>query len=127
MFELRTIAVIPDGAFSAFVVNGRPFAVTCEHTFDDGRPIIGNGVYRCRKTFFNRGQYESFEILVPGHDRVLFHKGNTEVDSRGCVLIGAGFTVIDGHAAIADSAKGFAEFWNLAKYFDAFDLVVSGR
>lgn len=127
MFALKTVAIREDGCFSVMLVDGRPFAVTCERTFDNLRPVIGNGIYRCAKTAFTRGGYSTFEIKLPGHTRVLFHRGNVELDSEGCVLIGSSFGLIGGVTAIQDSKDGFYAFWNLASAVDEFDLVVSGR
>src|ERR1041385_8649530 len=127
MFALKTVAIRADGCFSALLCDGRPFAVTCERTFDNLRPVIGNGLYRCTKTLFARGQYETFEIAVPGHTRVLLHRGNVEPDSEGCILVGKSFGLINGKTAVLDSKAGFDEFWKLASPFDAFDLLVSGR
>lgn len=126
-FQLATVAVRTDGAFSAFLYEGRPFAVTCERTFENLRTVIGNGRFKCRKTRYHRGGYDTFEIMVPGHSRVLFHRGNTELDSLGCVLVAESFSLLDGVTGIGDSRGGFNEFWNLAKGVDEFDLVVSGR
>ena len=126
-FELKTVAVIGSGAFSVLLWRGIPFAVTCERTFEDVRPVIGNGVYRCKRDRYNKGGYETFEIIVPGHDRVLFHRGNTEQDSKACVLIAESFAQFEGSPGIADSKGGFAEFMKLAEGLDEFDLTVSGR
>lgn len=107
--------------------NGRPFAVTCERTFDDGRPVIGNGVYKCRRSVFHRGGYPTFEIIVPGHTRVLFHRGNVETESEACVLVAEAFSLLNGVTAVTDSRGGFREFMELAGNAAAFDLIVSGR
>lgn len=141
LFELRTVAVREDGAFSVFLHHpdgyepnrGRPFAVTLERTFETPAPVVAirtvieNGTVRCTKDKFNRGGYETFLLHVPGHDRVLFHRGNVETDSAGCVLVAESFAVIAGNVAVAQSRDGFDEFWSLAKDLDEFFLVVSGR
>ena len=126
-FQLRTVAVRDEGCFSAICYQGRPFAVSLERTFADGRPVIGNGVYRCERTFFNRGGYATFEIMVPGHSRVLFHRGNVETDSEACILVAESFAMFNNIAGIADSKHGFEEFMALAGGLDEFDLEVSGR
>lgn len=113
----------------------RPFAVALERTFADlrgtppapERPVLGNGRFPCKKTKYHRGGYVTFEILVPGHSRILFHRLNWEDQSEGCVGIGESFAVLDGRTAIGDSKGGFDEFWSLVKDLDEFDLVVSGR
>lgn len=127
MLELKTVAVRPDGCFSVLLWNGQPFAVSVERTFEDGKPIIGNGAYRCVKSHFIKGGYDTFEIQVTGHARILFHKGNTEVDSIGCVIVAESFGVLNGETAVLDSKGGFAEFVELTKGLGEFNMVVSGR
>lgn len=64
---------------------------TCE---DDWQPktvtgsCIPAGDYLCTRTVYYKYGYETFLINVPGWQRVLFHPGNTENDTRGCVLVG---------------------------------------
>lgn len=127
MMELKTVALRSDGCFSVLLWDARPFAVTVERTFDDMSTILHGLTYKCRRDFYHHGNYETFEIIVPGHDRVLFHKGNKEVDSMACVCVAESFTRMDGVTAIADSAHGFEEFMNLTAGLDGFDLIVTGR
>lgn len=127
MLEMKTVAVRDDGCFSVLLWDGKPFAVSVERTFENGRPIIHNGVYRCNKSHFHRGGYPTFEIMVPGHSRVLFHKGNTEDDSIGCVIVAESFGQLRGKTAVLDSKGGFAELWALTGHLDGFNMVVSGR
>jgi hypothetical protein len=127
MMELKTVAVRSDGCFGVLLWDTRPFAVTVERTFDDLSTILRNGTYKCRRDFYYHGGYETFEILVPGHDRVLFHKGNKEIDSKACVCVAESFTQMDGVTAISDAKHGFEEFMALTAGLAEFDLVVSGR
>lgn len=126
--QLVTVAVRDDGCFSALLdFTGRPFAVTVEHTFDDGRPIIRNGRYLCKKPQYYKGWYPTFEILVEGHSRILFHKANRETDVIGCIGVAESFGMLGGLTAVLNSNAGFTEFWSLAKDVEEFYLVVSGR
>jgi hypothetical protein len=127
MMELKTVALRSDGAFSVLLWDTRPFAVTVERTFDDMSTVLHGITYRCRRDFYNRGGYATFQIIVPGHDRVLFHKGNKEVDSMACVCVAESFTQMDGVTAISDSKHGFEEFMSLTSGLDEFDLIVTGR
>ena len=125
--HIKTVAVLPEGCFSALLWDGRPFAVTLERTFEDGKPVIGNGQYPCHRGFFHHGGYPTFEIQVAGHTNIKFHKGNWETDSKGCVLIGESFAELNGQMAIADSGHGFNEFMNIVEGLDNFTLLVTGR
>jgi len=125
--ELKTVAKIEEGCFSVLLWDRKPFAVSVERTFPNLQTVIGAGTYRCHRDFYHHGGYETFEVLVPGHDRVLFHKGNKEVDSMACVCIAESFARMDGVTAIADSKHGFDEFMQLASGLDEFELKVTGR
>jgi hypothetical protein len=121
--ELHTVAVLEKGCFSVLKWDGKPIAVSLEHTFEDGRPVIAAGEYWCTRDYYHKGGYETFEIQVVGHDRVLFHIGNTEMDSRGCVLVGERF----GKDGVLDSRSGFAEFMRLTSGLPAFKMRVTNR
>ena len=102
-------------------------AVAVERTFEGGRTVIGNGVFTCKRDFYHKGGYPTFEIEVQGHDRVLFHKGNKETDSTACVIVAESFSVLDGVTAVGDSKGGFGEFMTLTAGVDEFEMEVTGR
>lgn len=136
---LKTVSIRRDGCFSVLKwreegeEDGRPFAVSLERTFEPGeaehgkRIVIPAGVLVCKRTNYIRGGYPTFAIEVPGHTRVLFHKGNREEDSEACVLVAESFTTMGMQAAIGDSKGGFAELMELAKGLNQFEMEVSGR
>lgn len=125
--EVKTVAVLSDGCFSVLLWEGRPFAVSVERTFDSGQPIIQAGMYQCTRSHFNRGGYDTFEIEVQGHDRILFHRGNTEEDSIGCVCIAEKFGILNDKTAVLESVEGFTEFMNKTTGLDSFNMEVTGR
>jgi len=125
-FQIKRVAVLTSGAFGVLLSNGTPFAVTLERTYDPGNTVkIGNGFHECHRSRYNRGNYDTFEISVPGHSRILFHKGNTELHSDGCVLVAESFAMMGDKPGIALSAEGFNEFMKRAADTDSFTLEVS--
>ena len=133
-FELHRVAVRPEGAFGVLLHDGLPFAVTLERTYDElderGRPSskIPVGVHRCTRSFFHRGGYSTFEVHIPGHSRLLFHRGNTEKDSEGCILVAESFGELGAEPAILESVMGFAEFMRRASSVGTeFQLVVTEK
>lgn len=126
MFTLKTVSILPDGCFGVLLHNEVPFAVTLERTYDEGKQIkIPAGIHRCRRSRYNRGNYDTFEIEIEGHSRILFHRGNTELHSEGCILVAESFAMFGDKPGIALSGEGFKEFMDRAGSVDSFMLTVS--
>jgi len=129
-FGLLRVAIRPEGAFGVLLHKGLPFAVTLERTYalpsGPGQLVkIPAGAWRCTKTVYLKGGYDTYEIEVPGHSRLLFHRGNTELHSAGCVLVGESYATFAGQPGIAASEAGFVEFMNRAGNRSEFQLRVT--
>lgn len=108
-------------------------AYTLEHAYSDKgfwAPKIPIGVYICKREIHKiedgKGPFETFRITgIPGYDgppnSLLFHKGNYNRDSKGCVLLGS---YIYGNALV-QSTQAFEKFMALMDGVDAFRLTVS--
>ena len=69
--------------------------------------------------------YFTFEILdVLERTHILFHKGNSEHNTQGCVLIAEEFGKLHGKAAVLASGRGFTEFMYILQDVDEFDLII---
>jgi hypothetical protein len=139
LFTLQRVVVRDAGAFGVLVHNaptGRvPFAVTLERTYPtaaeagvsekyDGQFVkLQRGVHRCERRWFTKGGYFTFEIIQPGHSQILFHRGNIEAHSEGCVLVAESFSAIGDEPGILDGG-GLTEFLKRAAAVDSFDLEV---
>lgn len=116
LFELVRVAVHEDGAFGVLLQDGLPFVLTLERTFGDAdNVVIPPGEHLCRRTVFRKKGYPTYEVLVPGHDRVLIHIGNLEEDSTGCILLGTEFGSLRDKPAVLLSRLAFKEFMRRAK------------
>ena len=128
------VSVQPEGAFGVLLRDGIPFGpVSCERTYPlaDSTPRgpqfvkIPPGRYRCVKTRYHKGKYDTFEVTgVTGHSRLLFHLGNSELDSEGCILLGQRFGMDRGTPKVLQSGLAFGEFMSSMGYRAAFDLEV---
>ncbi len=126
---LQRVAVGPEGAFGVLLRQGEPpFAVTLERTYPregaSEAPKIPAGRWRCTRSFFHRGGYATFEIHVPGFSRLLFHRGNLETDSEGCVLVGERFDRFGWQSGVGQSALAHAELMTMLRGIDECELVV---
>jgi len=129
-FQLKRIAIHEFGAFGVLLKNNIPFAVTLERTFEwndpDGyRVVVPTGMVLCNLSKYYKGGYPTYELQIEGHSRVLFHKGNKEEHSRGCILVAESFHNFGSQPGIANSAGGFKEFMVLTGDVPAFNLEVS--
>ena len=102
---------------------------TLEHAYPqpDGSyaPKLNSGDHTCV-----RGQHRlhnmtedftTFEITeVPGHSNILFHWGNYNSDSEGCVLLGTGLAP----NMLTESREAFKRFMDNLDGVDTFTLTV---
>lgn len=125
---LKRIASNKDGTFGVLIYEGIPFAVTCEREWLDnktGVSCIPNGVYVCKRVMSPKFG-DTFEITgVQDRSHVLFHWGNTQGDSKGCILVAEKFGTLKGHTAVLESrapGEGINEFLSLTKGVYEFSL-----
>jgi hypothetical protein len=120
-----------DGIFSElYNEKGELIAHTLEHSYDK-LPKIPNGQWKCvRGPHRLHGMTEdfiTFEITgIAGHTDLLFHWGNFNKDSEGCVLLGTSeATGADGAQMVTASRPKFAEFMAGLEGVNQFLVVVS--
>jgi hypothetical protein len=89
-FTLKRTEIKETGVFGElFDGQGNLIAFTIEHKFPDG-PIIPEGTFKAIRRMSPHFGFELFCLQnIPGHDFVEIHPGNTQADSRGCILLGA--------------------------------------
>ena len=107
--------------------DGIPFALALERPWlnnQRGVSCIYPGTYRAlrhRSPKFG----ETFWLQdVPGRSEILFHKGNIDDDSRGCILVGEQFNPVKGEDGITASREGFAEFMRLLDGKNEFTIEI---
>lgn len=112
------------GALGVMVVDGIIFCFTLEPDKDEkGKLYIPQGAYYCKR-FHGEKWPNTFEIVVPEHYAVLFHSGNTEADTQGCILLGATTGKLKGNRAVLNSGVTFQSFLDLTKNVDKFNLTI---
>jgi len=126
------------GTFGTLVGLTKSPLYTCEEENHGNAPSIScipAGVYRCVRTHYHGGNYATFVITgVSGRPRILFHRGNSEEDTAGCVLLGVGFgtlmvrdedTGVRGRKlAVLRSVDAFEMFMHKLEGVDEFTLSV---
>jgi hypothetical protein len=122
----------PEGIFSTLTdESGAVIAITLDHAYDSGhgdgsyQPKLRPGTYSCirgtHRLHNMTHDFETFEITgVKGHTNILFHAGNFNKDSDGCVLLGN-----ERHGdMIMNSKVTFSYFMSLQEGVDQFTLTV---
>lgn len=124
---LKRISGTEYGIFSTLTIAGKTF-YTLEHAYPKEKSfspkIEGLGEYQCKRGphTLHSGPIETFEVLgVQGHSGILFHVGNFNKDSEGCILVG----LSKSDKQINESTKAFAEFMELLKGVNEFTLEVT--
>ena len=68
---------------------------------------------------------ETFEVQnVPGRTHILFHSGNTDDNTEGCILIAQHFGKIGKNRAILNSGETWTRFMNKMADFPGFHLTI---
>ena len=120
-FRLLRVSKIESGIFGVLMDSEVPFCVTVEND----KYVFPNGTYTCRRV--NSPRFgNTFEITgIIGRTHILFHKGNWEDDSRGCVILGESFEILMGKNGVASSGHAFKEFLKRLEGVNEFTLIVN--
>lgn len=127
-----------DGIFGQLKsYDGKHLLYTLERAYkqEDGQsevylPKVLKGKYECVRGEHKLADlvpFETFEIMkVPGHFDILFHVGNYNEDSEGCILVGKsmGLKIGGKQKMLTYSKQGFKEFMDYMKEKDTFWLTV---
>lgn len=115
------------GVLGVLVIDGVIFCFTLEPDINDkGKPYIPQGVYHCDRHNGTKWK-NTFSIKVPGRTDILFHAGNIEADSQGCVLLGATTGKLKGERAVLNSGDTFKRFQELTKNDRELKLFIEDR
>lgn len=124
------------GTFGALLYDDIPFALTLERQWLGNRKSVScipAGVYQCLRcsnspdyNFNDSPRFgDTFQVMnVPGRSNILFHAGNLDDDSHGCILIGEKYDKLNGDPGILSSNEGFNEFKELLDKDDEFRLII---
>lgn len=130
--KLSRVEFRPDGIFGLLYNSmGVKIASTLEHSCLSGVTWFAKvppGSYSCVRgthRLHDGVPFETFEVAgVKGHTGILFHPGNWNRDSDGCILLGRDFGRIGDIKMIVDSREAFAAFMKLQAGVDRFSLSV---
>ena len=116
------------GTLGALVVNGAAFCATLELPDRANQANVRRipaDLYTCRRIVSPRF-HETFEVTdVPGRSHILFHKGNTDDDTHGCILLGQYWGILgNAQRAVLNSGATFARFMAAVGPVNQFQLEI---
>ena len=124
LISMKRVATSDAGTFGVIMDEGKPFCVTCELPWKDNAANISSipaGVYEAVRVDSPRFG-NTFEVVnVRGRSHILFHRGNSIKDSKGCILLAEGFGP-DEH--VERSRNAFSEFLDRTQDYSKFILQI---
>ena len=125
--DLRRVGQSNKGTWGVLCYDQVPFALTLEQPWKDNAPEVSSipaGLYLCQRV--NSPHFgDTFEVTgVPGRSHILFHKGNTLADTKGCILVGEEFGGSYDLPMLMDSKHGFDEFKSMLYGRTQFELLI---
>ena len=113
-----------DGALGSLLIDGKLFCSTLEPDANDPERFqIPAGEYICKR-FHGTKWTDTFEIPVEGHTALLFHSGNVEGDTVGCILLARQPSYLGKYRAVLNSGFTFREFLRIMKNEQEFQLII---
>jgi len=126
--ELRRIEETNDGTIGILLFDKIIQCFILENKNMNNEPYVScipTGVYTCRRKISKRFS-ETFEICnVPGRSHILFHVGNIQDDTDGCLLPGLRTGMLKNKRAVLDSGKAFVRLMNSLTILNEFKLVIT--
>lgn len=114
---LRRVSSRVDGMMGVILLKDSlgplPLCQTLEDPWNNnarGASCIPAGVYNCALTKTPHFGVVYEVLSVPGRDAILFHWGNTNRDTEGCIILGKEFGFLNGLVAVLESRAAFDRF-----------------
>lgn len=127
---LRRVAFSDHCVQGVLVYQNRALLLTLEDAWRDNLPevsCIPPGRYRCARhssiKFPNTWRLED----VPGRSAILLHAGNTDEDTRGCILVGRRFGDMSGIPAVLESQAAMDQLRYVTRGWKEFELTIEER
>ena len=112
------------GALGSLLIDNWLYCSSLEPDVNDtDRFQIPVGKYLCKR-FYGYKWKKTFEVVVKGHTAILFHAGNVEADTEGCILLGRQPSYLKGQRAILNSGFTYRKFLKEFGTIDEFMLTI---
>jgi hypothetical protein len=126
---LRRVVESGAGTFGVLIIDGLPCCVTLEHPWQHNEQNIScipPGNYTLKR-YESEVHGSTWQIQpVPGRGTILFHGGNTLLDSKGCVIVGSSYGTIGTHYGVRKSRDAMERLRIILGDADLIPLTVAG-
>lgn len=124
--KLHRVISGSEGTFGVITFKGQPLCVTCENPwFDNQKNVscIPAGNYECSS--YSGTKHRNIWKLhdVPDRTAIIFHAGNTINDTKGCILPGKNFGIINRMPAVMSSRQAIEMLRRILP--KEFDLIIT--
>ena len=129
MKTLRLVRVTEynNATLGVLCIDDSPEVLTLEDAWRDNETKISCipvGRYRIKLHRSPRFGVTYKIIDVPERSDILFHPGNTNKDTHGCILLGLQYGRLDGNSAVLASKSAFQKFMQLMGDVPEAELLV---
>lgn len=125
--DLLRLSDEADAIRGVLLVDGSPVCATLELPWLDNRPgvsCIPEGNYVCG-WYLSPTHGETLIVnKVPDRSYILFHAGNTCLDTNGCILVGEGYGTWQGRPAVFRSKVALSALKGLCSGVKEFPLTI---
>jgi len=127
VIQLRRVLCDYKATAGVLIEKSWPFAVALENPWkfnEIGVSCIPSGDYMCQKIESSKFGW-TYQIMdVPRRTEIIFHWGNTSKDTKGCILLGSSFGILDFEPAVLSSKSAFIDFMGRLEGVEEFNFVV---
>jgi hypothetical protein len=139
LIEVIRSVYTDDGTFGTLSLDGVPFAVTLENPWINNQPFVScipAGTYRakrCRSSaeydYRDSPKYGNTFVIenVENRSKILFHWGNLEKHTQGCILVGSYFGQLGSEPAVLNSRRAFNIMMKKLKNVESFTCMIRDR
>lgn len=114
-----------------FSINELATYCTVEKLYADNKPFysaIPLGYYTCQRGMYNRGGYETFEVMnVPGRTEIKIHIANVAAELLGCIGLGLRFGYPYKKYGVVYSKSAHSGFMQYLNGIDNFNLNIDAN
>lgn len=117
------------GTIGVLKINKKVFCMTLEPADRENATNVSSiptQQYQCQRYVSNKFG-ETFQVMnVPDRSYILFHKGNIDDHTQGCILLGETVgKLASGDRAVLNSGRTFAQFLKVMEPHVGFHLTIT--